>query len=76
MIDYDLGMSKRQRKMLKLAEIEQDMGVSRWTLYAWLKEGKIRGIKLPSGHYRVPREELEKLKREIPTPQGASSKHA
>lgn len=47
---------------MKLADIERDTGVLRWTLYAWLKQEKIRGMKLSCGHYRVPRKEVEKLK--------------
>ncbi|MFC1903730.1 helix-turn-helix domain-containing protein [Chloroflexota bacterium] len=49
--------------MLKLADVERELGVSRWTLYEWLKEGKLQGMKLPSGHYRVLREEIENLKK-------------
>ena len=48
--------------MLKLAEVEIELGVSRWTLYDWLKSGKIRALRLPCGHYRVSREEVNKLK--------------
>ncbi len=48
-------------KMLKLSDLERELRVSRWTLYAWLKEGKIAGRKLPCGHYRVPASELERL---------------
>jgi excisionase family DNA binding protein len=51
-----------EKKMLKLADVERELGVSRWTLYEWLKEGKIRGVRLPCGHYRVPRKEVEKFK--------------
>lgn len=49
-------------QMLKLAEVERLLGVSRWTLYAWIKRGKIQGVKLPSGHYRIPINEVERLK--------------
>jgi len=49
--------------MLKLAEVERQLGVSRWTLYEWLKDGRIQGVKLPCGHYRVPASELEKFTR-------------
>ncbi len=55
-------MSKGQVKVMKLADVERELGVSRWTLYEWLKEGKIHGVKLPCGHYRIPKEEVEKLK--------------
>lgn len=55
-------ISVKKRTMLKLADLERELDVSRWTLYDWLKNGKIQGIRLPCGHYRVPREEVEKLK--------------
>jgi excisionase family DNA binding protein len=48
--------------VLKLFEVEKQLGVSRWTLYVWLKRGKIHGIKLPCGHYRIPTREIEALK--------------
>lgn len=38
-------------KILKLAELEQELGVTLWTLYEWLKEGKRCGQKLLCGHY-------------------------
>ena len=53
-------MGKHQG-MLRLAEVERRLQVSRWTLYEWLKEGKIRGVKLPCGHYRIPVDEVTRL---------------
>ena len=41
-------------EMLRLAEVEREQGVSRWTLYEWLRSGKLVGVKLACGHYRVP----------------------
>jgi excisionase family DNA binding protein len=49
-------------KVLKLVDVQAELGVSRWTLYEWLKNGKLRGFKLPCGHYRVPADELVKLR--------------
>ena len=57
-------MSKRSG-VLKLADLQQELGVSRWTLYEWLKDGKLHGFKLPCGHYRIPAEEVSKLKQEL-----------
>ena len=55
----------KHQGMLKLAEVERELGVSRWTLYEWLKAGKIRGMKLPCGHYRIPAEQVNSLKKEL-----------
>jgi len=49
-------------KVLKLADLERELGVSQWTLYHWLKTGRLHGFKLSCGHYRVPVNELERLK--------------
>ena len=49
-------------KVLKLVDVQAELGVSRWTLYEWLKTGRLHGFKLPCGHYRVPLDELSKLK--------------
>ena len=54
-----------EAKVLKLADIEKQLGVCRWTLYHWLREGKIRGFKLPCGHYRIPVTELDKVINEM-----------
>ena len=59
-IAYDLIVVKV--KVLKLADIQEELGVSRWTLYEWLRNGKLKGFKLPCGHYRVPADELAKFK--------------
>jgi len=57
-ITDDLGMVK----VLKLADLEKELGVSRWTLYDWLRTGKLHGFKLSCGHYRIPMNELQRLK--------------
>ena len=59
-IAYDLIVVKA--KVLKLADIQAELGVSRWTLYEWLRNGKLKGFKLPCGHYRVPADELPRIR--------------
>jgi len=51
----------KQEGLWKLAEVQQQLGVTRWTLYEWLKHGRIQGVKLPSGHYRIPEAEVKRL---------------
>jgi excisionase family DNA binding protein len=50
-----------KKNVLKLADVERELGVSRWTLYEWLKTGKLYGFKLPCGHYRIPVDEVTRL---------------
>jgi len=42
-------------------EAAQIMGVSYQTLKLWIYNGKIRSIKTPGGHHRIPRSEVERL---------------
>ena len=49
------------KRMLRLVEVEQRLGVSRWCIYDWIQEGKVDAIKLPTGHYRIPEEVVERL---------------
>jgi excisionase family DNA binding protein len=39
---------------------EEYLGVSRETLYAWIREGKVRAVKKRSG-YEIPYAELHRL---------------
>jgi len=38
------------------------LGVSYITLWRWIREGRIKAIRGPSGRYLIPRSEIEKLK--------------
>ncbi len=40
------------------------LGVSYITLWRWIREGRIRVIRSPSGRYLIPRSEIERLKGE------------
>ena len=55
----------KQQGLLKLAEVQRQLGVSRWTLYEWLKDGRIQGVKLPCGHYRIPEAEVNRLRGQV-----------
>lgn len=46
----------------RLADVERELRVSRWTLYRWIQGKKLKAVKLLGGQYRVPAEEVEKLK--------------
>jgi len=51
--------------MLRLREVGSILGLSRWTLYRWIKAGKLAVLRLPSGHFRVPERELERIKNKM-----------
>jgi excisionase family DNA binding protein len=37
------------------------LGVSKKTLYGWIKQDKIKCARLPNGHYRIPEIEILKM---------------
>jgi excisionase family DNA binding protein len=51
-----------EKAFYKVWDLERELSVSRVTIYRWCKRGVIEYVKLPSGHIRIPREEVEKLK--------------
>ena len=53
-------MEKKER-LLRSGEVAELLGVDRHTVVKWIKEGKIRAIKLPSGRYRIPESEVKKI---------------
>jgi len=52
---------ERRERMLRSGEVAEILGVDRHTVVKWIKEGKIRAIKLPSGRYRIPESEVRKI---------------
>ena len=52
-------------QLMKLKEVESALDVSRWTLYRWLAEGKLKAIKLVSGQYRVSVAEVWRMRSEL-----------
>ena len=57
--------------LLPLREVERRLGLSRWTLYDLIRKGKLKAVKLQSGQYRVPQEDLDafagKTNQELPS---------
>lgn len=51
--------------MRHLAEVEREIGVSRWTLYRWIKRGKLFALLLPSGHFVVSEDEVYRLRDDV-----------
>ena len=47
----------KMKKMLKVGEVAKILNVSRHTVLNWIRKGKMKAIRLPSGRYRVPESE-------------------
>src|SRR4029078_2262634 len=48
-------------ELFKLHEAAGRIGVSYPTIKQWIYKGKVRSIKTPGGHHRIPRSEIERL---------------
>ena len=48
-------------RFLTPAEFANRLSISRWTVYAWLSEGRIRSVKLGSRLVRIPEGEVSRL---------------
>ena len=47
--------------LLTPAEVADRLAVTASTIVRWLREGRIRGIQLPTGTWRVPASEVERI---------------
>ena len=45
-------------------EVAKYFGVSKRTVYVWIKKKKIKHIHTPGGHLRIPKESLERFEQE------------
>lgn len=52
-------------RLFTLSEVAYMLGVSYWTVYNWVREGRLKGVKVPTGRWRVPRSALEEFFREV-----------
>ena len=48
-------------ELIHLPEAAKELGVSYPTLKQWIYRGKIRSIKTPGGHHRIPRPEIDRV---------------
>ena len=46
-------------------EVARLLGVSPFAVWYWCKTGKIQAGRTPSGRYRIPRKEVERLLNEL-----------
>ena len=52
---------KKERKLLTSSEASEMLRVSKRTLYNMCKKGKLKYVRLPSGHKRYFRAEIEAI---------------
>jgi len=50
------------KEFITVSELAKEFGFSRQAVSRWLLEGKVKYIKLPNGQYRIPKEEIKRLK--------------
>jgi excisionase family DNA binding protein len=46
------------KTLLRVGEAAELLSVSRWTIYRWMEEGRLRGTKIGKGSLRVFRESI------------------
>ncbi|SLM47817.1 conserved protein of unknown function [Nitrospira japonica] len=50
-----------EKTLFRVGEAADFLSVSRWTIYRWLEQGKLRGTKIGKGSIRVFRDSLDGL---------------
>jgi excisionase family DNA binding protein len=48
-------------ELLTTGEAAELLGVSRWTCLRYIREGRLPAVRLPSGHMRIKRSDVERL---------------
>lgn len=46
-------MSTMEKTLLRVREAAELLSVSRWTIYRWVEEGRLRGTKIGKGSLRI-----------------------
>jgi excisionase family DNA binding protein len=50
-----------QDKLLRPEDAAELLGVSRTAIYTWMKQGRIKPVKLPNGRYRIALSEIQRV---------------
>lgn len=58
------GVPVSDPDFMKVSEVAHKLNVSRHTIYGWIKQGKLQGLKIAGDAVRIPRESYETLLRE------------
>ena len=56
-------MPKPRAESLTPAEAAKALGVSYPTIKQWIYRKRIRSVRTPGGHHRIPRSEIARLRR-------------
>ena len=56
-------MNTSNHRFLSPREFAQRLSISRWTVYAWLQEGRIKSVKI-GRLVRIPESEVDRLVQE------------
>jgi len=63
---FDRGdVHMKGKKFYGTVEVARILGVAPLTVWRWCKEGKIKAGKTPGGQFRIPREEVERLLKQL-----------
>lgn len=49
------------QRLLTLDEVADELRISRRTLYLWIRQKRIKAVKLPNGKLRIESSELERV---------------
>ena len=60
-------MTGESTEYLTPREVAEQLHVSQGTVVRWVRLGLVEGIRLPGGQYRVPKSEIDRLKKTPPT---------
>jgi excisionase family DNA binding protein len=61
------------KKRIKIKDVASYCMVSQTTVRRWIESGKLRAIRLPSGHYRINRVDYRRFLESCEIPLGKSS---
>lgn len=53
--------STKEKTLLRVGEAAALLAVSRWTIYRWVEEGRLRGTKIGKGSVRIFRDSITSL---------------
>jgi molybdopterin-binding protein len=48
-------------ELLRASEAARELGVSYPTLKQWIYQGRLKSVKTPGGHHRIPRAEIDRI---------------
>jgi len=61
MLCYTLYEVMNMQRLLTLDEVAKELRIEKRTLYLWIKQKRIKAIKLPNGNLRIESTELERV---------------